>query len=381
MKAIETINNGEKCQSLDLSLNRKGAKKMRKTSKHRIVILIVMSCITMCYAKERLHEQTVERIFKVDLADVDKKLMFGEDDEYKQAYDFLPDDIVIDSNENIYICDQNNNKIQKYDGEMNWSYEINLPNIYFTRLKVGIDKFNNLFVNLNKGDAYGTILKYNSEGKLILEFPSDQQIPGTMDRVIQFKVSPNGNVFLDTFSIDLLRPNWKYGVYMYNSQGVFLGMVDYYAQDLDGNILKIKRDTEGTLITKYKGASDIISTTEDMKIICDYKIDNINKTRRVISNDEWFFVGTDKDNNVYMSNLYKLRVYNKNCGFIEEIEVYRKLYNENKNLIRDNKSVKVSPNGNIYWYGMVSKRNKKGYKNHFKSDLTFEIYKIGWKDE
>ncbi len=111
----------------------------------------------------------------------------------------LPWYISSDSQGNIYVADRFNNKVQKFDSNLNfliqWGSAGSGEGQFINPLGIAIDELGNVFVA-----TYHRIQKFDSSGNFILQWGSDSNNPGNQDGKFNYpwamKVDMSGNLFI-----------------------------------------------------------------------------------------------------------------------------------------------------------------------------------------
>ncbi len=108
----------------------------------------------------------------------------------------LPLDIARDSNDNIYVVDGSNNRVQKFDSNGNFLLEwgsVGTGDGQFSfPITIGIDSNDNIYV----GDQNGyRVQKFNSNGNFLLDWGSSGTGQGQFHQVRDITVDASGNVY------------------------------------------------------------------------------------------------------------------------------------------------------------------------------------------
>ncbi len=259
-------------------------------------------------------------------------------------------DVAIGLAGKIYISDAISKKIisfkknGEYDSEIN--LDIDLDNTQFDMIKISIDVKDNLYVLLLNGEFYIKLVKYFN-GKIINNFNLENPLP--FDRNTALLVS-NDKIFIRTTSS---APDPRYAedgeVFVYNTNGQFLGRTDYAYEDLNGFVYKRKPNKEKYYIEIFRATENILMT-RDLKKIDDIVIPYSQPGRKT-NKDWWSIVGIDQQNNIYFFNGYKVLKYNPKLNTKMESIFNIKRIEDKSISIKYPANVKVDFDGKLYVLG------------------------------
>jgi len=337
----------------------------------------------------------------------DKKAELGKNLQFKseKALGFSPDGIAVDIDNSFYVCDKFSKTIIKYDSLMNYIYEIKIedsnlhgeavkgfnkthltPVELSYKVELATDTYKNLYCLIKKDDRIHRFIKYNEEGKLIKEFDLHTTLPAWFNANM-FHIN-NDKIFIYT-SIEL-PPDKSYtdfmqkNVFVYDLEGGFLGRCNYFLEDDDGKIYRRNTINKKDLlwIDQYSSElNNIVKPTSELSL-------NRSLYTELQPNTGLDKVEIDKHNNLYFISLNPLliAVFNFNDNTVKkvsDIEPLREvIYKKYKILVPTFKSLLVSYNGNIFIYGIKSKKDYSDrYKESNDSEVELRILQIKPKEE
>jgi hypothetical protein len=278
---------------------------------------------------------------------------------------YIPDDYLIDNENNIYISEAFNKRIYKYNKHFELLntieikdpaftglsyYNNNKPNPMETMYDVSLqgDKENNLYVSITTERHFLTLLKYDKMGNLIKRM-SLNKVLGSRD-ITGFYVNYwNGIIYM--YTLHSFFGDHNDFIFVFNQEGDLLGKVDYYLMRSDSNIYKTNKGKDYFQVIKYKFDNKYnpsANLTELNKIRVDKKEPYNGMT--------YPFFGVDQNNNYYfgVDPDYNIEKFDFRQNKVTEIKIDKKVLAGMK--IKTNfDKIKVAPNGEIYWLGLEAK--------------------------
>jgi hypothetical protein len=348
--------------------------------KNLLVLIILLTPIVFAQNLEILHKFNVGK-------------EFGGKNLPPVAYytNYMPDDYLIDNENNIYISDVFNKRIYKYNKHFELLntieikdpaftgrsyYNDNVPNPMETQFVITLqcDKDDNLYVSITTERHFLTLLKYDKMGKL-LKHISLNKILGYRD-ITGFNVNYwNGIIYMST--LPLFSGDHNDFIFVFNQEGDLLGKVDYYLMGSDSNIYQTDRGKNYFQVIKYKF---------DNKYSPSGSLNEINKIR--VDKKEPYngmmypFFGVDQNNNYYfgVDPDYNIEKFDFQQNKVTEIKIDKNILSGMK--IKTNfDKIKVAPNGEIYWLGLEAKElsnrvNGVSIPKSNSNDVSFILFKI-----
>ena len=117
-----------------------------------------------------------------------------------------PSGITIDADDNLYVVDQNNNRVQKFtaDGEyiMQWGEAGSGPGQFNLPWGVALDSPGNVYVADWRNDR---IQKFTPDGRFLLKFGASGQGDGEFNRPTGVAVDKDGTIYVTDFKNDRLQ--------------------------------------------------------------------------------------------------------------------------------------------------------------------------------
>ncbi len=307
---------------------------------------------------------------------------------------YLPDDIVVDNNENFFICDKFSKKIIKYDKELNPQYEIQIEDMnamqkYIKRngkeypltldfnIHLRIDQSNNLYALISKDGLFYKMLKYDNSGKNDPSFIIGNELEGKIantffieDQKIFVLTSPP-NFFDKTYMNEG-------NVFIYTLSGEFLGKANYYIEDSKGNIYK-----QNNLNKKNKLWIDQYSSGQVKGLITNNSKVNKSLFGDLPDNTALRFLGTDKFDNLYFvdKNIEGItgKIFDFNKNEVKNIFVKQEIikqYSNQFNLVIPHDPFILSPAGELYLITIKCNQGNDWFKNTNYSDVSLVILKL-----
>jgi len=131
---------------------------------------------------------------------------------------FWPKYLAVDKDENIYVADEKNRRIQKFDSSGNYlaQWEVNFPG------NVAVDTINNWVYTI---DLYNVLKKFDLTGNLISQWGGTGSGDGQFMITNQNDPSnqgPNGQMAVDGFGNVYVVDNMNYRVQKFTSSGNFI---------------------------------------------------------------------------------------------------------------------------------------------------------------
>jgi len=369
---------------------------------------IIKFCLFIVLSTNWIYAQNYE------LIEVGKSIKFGDKKEElgknlqfknEKALGFSPDDIAVDIDNNFYVCDKFSKTIIKYDSLLNYIYEIKVEDSNLhgklvkgfnnTRLipveltynvELATDTEKNLYCLIKKDDRIHRFIKYNEKGIWINEFDIYRTLPAQLG-INSFHVN-NNKIFIYTSSE--LPPDKSYtdfmqkNVFVYDLDGRFLGRGNYYFEDYNGKIYDRNTLNKKDMlwIDQYSPALDgLIKPTSELSV-------NKSLYTELQPNTGFNEAGIDKYNNLYIISLnpFLITVFNFNDNTVKKVsdtEPLREvIYKKHKILVPTFKSLLVSYNGDIFIYGIKSKKDYiDRYKESNDNEVELIILQIKLKEE
>jgi len=262
--------------------------------------------------------------------------------------DLFYKDVTFDNEQRIYLSDAISKKILvfnrngKFDSEINLNNDVN--NIDFTQIKICSYK-DNLYVLLLNGEFYVKLVKY-IKGKMVQNFELEN--PSPIDRNIN--VTANNDKIFVTIAPSALDPRYyeKGLVFVYSTDGDFLGRTDYFYEDENGRIYKSTGDKNNYYIQIFEAPkTKKILMTKDLKKIDEIAIPYI-QSGKISNQDRWYYVGHDEQNNIYVSNNYKVLKYNSYTKLKKEIYFDANNIRNNDLFITNNTKIRCDFTGKLF---------------------------------
>jgi len=255
-------------------------------------------------------------------------------------------DLLVDWNGNIYIADYKDKIIYKYDNSGNELDIINIPDDKFrvpdgvgNDIKLGVDGENNLYILTLFSEYWYSALKYNPDLKTLETMSQIERVK--MARITEFFVSYSGNIYVYR-SVITPSYSWKNCVLMYDNNGGLLGEVDYWNEDIEGNVYKSIPTHQDITIAKYEKPENMNGKPSSfLKQLGKITMNRSSTGRRIFDEDRWKFVGTDNNSNFYLFNRQKVKIFDKNFNMRDEINIVD--YLDKKKL----RFIQISPDGEI----------------------------------
>ena len=196
--------------------------------------------------------------------------MFGENGSGNGQFN-IPQGLCLDSSGNIYVADQNNGRVQKFDSSGNFIRSFGTPGTgngqLSTPQRVTVDASGNLYVTEN----IGRVSKFDSSGNFLLNFGSSGSGNGQFTAPRGIDIDSSGNIFVADRGNDRIQKfdssgnyvsqfgtlgsangqlNKPYGMVIDSSNNIFV-------VDLGNNRIQ-KFDASGNFVMKFgtTGAAD-----------------------------------------------------------------------------------------------------------------------------
>jgi hypothetical protein len=298
-------------------------------------------------------------------------------------YDFIPDNIEVDHEGNVYLCDKSTKMILKLSPEMDILYKKEISKEFFKSTTGAIDNeqdikiiyYNinletdisgNLYALISMNDLFTNLISFTKNGDLRTSFQLSDQIP--FQYIRDFFISDRGKIFINTFPFspqDIQYVNDGL-VFVYDLNGDFLGRTDYFIEDKEGVIYKrnLLNPIEFQL-DSYKNQNNEIMNTTNLELIR-----SLNKD---YSQDRsWHFLGVDKLDNIYFTqgqqNLL-FRKFNFSNQSVEDIKIeVKELENLGVLFYNNFNNISLSPDGNILFCGIRNSSGEKPLIDRFSID-------------
>lgn len=314
--------------------------------------------------------------------------------------DFFPDDIAIDIYNNIYVCDTFSKTIIKYDSLFNFIHEIKVEDENFSgklvpgfeggrliplelhyHINLETDIQGNLYCLITYRNSFYRLIKYNPSGALFSDFELNV-LPASTVGISFFQITTN-KIFITTrieYTLDKSFDDYmKQNVFIYDTDGKFLGRSDLYFEDFNGAIYK----QSTTLDKRNKLWIDQYNSDFEGKIRKTNEL-NINKSlyAELPDNVSLGLIGVDKSNNLFFGRFdpFIIRIFNFNENMIKATfyQSLRKKIREDYNMIVPTlQSLRVSLNGDLFIYGIKILNDKHStYSSCNYTDLGLSILKV-----
>lgn len=306
--------------------------------------------------------------------------------------DYRPDDLIMDQNNNIFICDRFTKTICKYDSLLNPLLEIKINDEHFKaktitynkaqipeellyKAHLGLDRSGNLYVLLTTFEKFYKLLKYDRNGNILASFTLSRPYP--MPRTLGIEVSPSDNIFITTFPYS--PADIKYfddgTVFVYDSNGKFLARTDYFIEDSKGNIYK-----QNTLNKRNKLWIDQFKTSHIMSVTKTSSLQAESYLSANLPNNTSFhFIGIDsKDKLYFVTNDFPflIKIFDFTEKQVVELSLIKeqfedRVYNQYNIYVPFNPFI-LSHNGEIFLYGLKSMTGEK----NFARKINFQTVKL-----
>jgi sugar lactone lactonase YvrE len=188
---------------------------------------------------------------------------------------FLPSEIALDSQGNIYVIDGGNHRVQKYDKDGNFilmwgsqgsedgQFLFNVPPAHYGA--VTVDQADYVYVT----DHFNRVQKFDSNGNFLMKFGGTGYADGEFATLFGVAVDDQGNIYTadsTQYEVEKFNPEGefllKWTVPSCNSGGISqpYGLAidarsQLYVTNLGGNCIQ-KFDTEGNLLEQWGGTGD-----------------------------------------------------------------------------------------------------------------------------
>lgn len=353
----------------------------------RIISTVLTIFLFILFSFSFIYSQSIQLLGNIKYGDLDKELGKPGTLETGYFHDLITDDIEIDYEKNIYLCDKYTKKILKFTNDMKLiyakkiSYEQlksthnftnenqNFKKVFYN-VDLETDKTGNLYVLVTMGEAYLNLIKFDGNGNLISEFHLSGQLPA--QRLIDFFISNTGKIFINTFPHnpqDMHHINEGL-VFVYNLDGEFLGRTDYFIEDNEGHIYKrnLLNHTQFQIDSFKKNNSYQIKKTTDIESRGNLKIDYSN------NQTSWRFLGVDNYDNVYFihgKEVVIIRKLNFKNNRINDIKIEKSKLDEMGVLFANNfNNISIAPDGDIIFCGIKRTERNKTLNDSFNIDDT-----------
>jgi len=280
-------------------------------------------------------------------------------------YDIIPDDLEIDYENNIYLCDRFTKNIFKFTSNMELLYEKRIDDKYFKQIlnsdnidqsvekvlyqiDLETDNLGNLYLLISITDLYVNMIKYDKNGNLVDNFYLTNPFPKQYLR--NFFISSNNRIYIKTFPFSPQDITYTEDgiVFVYDLDGEFLGRVDYYIEDNKGNIYKrnLLSNDYLQIDSYYPTTPNNVKKTSERKIKSSLKIDYSNQKT-------WYFLGVDNSDNIYFihgKQTMVIRKFNFSDNSIEDLKIEG---NEMKEFgvlfVNNHNNISIGPSGDIFY--------------------------------
>lgn len=142
----------------------------------------------------------------------ERLIVYGNKGEGKGEF-LYPNDITWDSKGNFYVADTKNKRIQVFDSQFKYirEFHINYKSTFPKPTKIEVDNGDIYLITMDNNLEDGTIIKVNSEGKLLKKFES-----------LYIKSSPT-DITLEKEGKILTADGQRSGLELFDSSGIYLG--------------------------------------------------------------------------------------------------------------------------------------------------------------
>ena len=342
--------------------------------------------LILTLAPSLLYAQGIHLLGQIKYGTLEQELVKTNTFEKGSFYDLMPDDLEIDSENNIYLCDRFTKKILKFSRDMELIYTTEIDegllqvshnskdeyqklNKSFYRVDLETDTTGNLYALVSLSELYSNLIKFDSHGELIPEFPLITQFPE--QRLIDIFISSTGNIFINTFPHNLQDRRYIDDglVFVYNLEGDFLGRADFFIEDSKGTTyrrnLLIKDYLQ--IDAYYPNTSGKVEKSSEEMLKTNMKVDYSNQK-------SWHFLGVDKFDNVYFIHGKQnviVRKFNFSENTISDIKIEEKNLTDLKILFANNfNNICLTPDGDIIILGI---QNTTGIKSLYDTYNVDEV--------
>jgi hypothetical protein len=288
---------------------------------------------------------------------------------------WLPNDVTIDTKENIFVADRLKERIIKFDPQGTWIQSFALPEEEYFDLKLTVDGDDNLHVALRSSEFLVGIYKLSSLGgnftKLTL---SGRQARGG-DRLVGLFASRGGRLYLSTFPAEVLRANWENMTFAYTLGGEFLGMVDYSLEGSKGDAYKVEFKNGNRILSKYRLNPSNVLPTKLLEVARSNTFQQWEATGTHWANKQDFFLtGIDSLSRAYLSSEVLTRRYNEKLEIESEIPMSYEVLDKKYGIRLGHAAVRISPGGSVYAFGIKGMKEDK-YR-YGESEVTFVVLRF-----
>jgi len=312
----------------------------------------------------------------------------GKGFEYESVIDNIPiDDLSIDRQNRIIILDHSNNLIRIFDSNRTFKKDIKLleeqSDLYqpkFSSRKLAVDANSNIYCLTLSVEYFGSLIKFDSSGRFLKRFSSNEKMPHRSERIIDFYISNSNNIYLSTFPHGQTQAG-DTPVYVYDSEGNFLEKVGYHIDDSEGNVYRFdKSQKDVAYFTKFTKHTSVRSkSSKDLSKLADIRLPEKHGMLTEKYGNIWTFAGFDDSNNLYLTNGVVTKKYNSHLKLIKEYNT--SLYElEKQNIFCDQRNMKISPNGSIYIFGSKRTPSLSGTVTENRKE-TFVLIKVKHNDK
>lgn len=266
------------------------------------------------------------------------------------------DDVVMDRHNRIVTVDASTNQIRVYNTMGMLLREIRLPEEqpprfhaeYSTR-KLAVDTNGNIYCLTLSLEYFISVTKFDTAGNIIKRFEANSKMPQRNERIVDFYVSSSNKMYLNTFPHGKTHADLN-PVYVYDLDGKQLGKLDYFVEDLVGNVYKLQSTEKDEIILGKYQQTKLKPTRELSKL----------SEKRIKRN---VFVGIDGANNVYVAGADEVGKLNDNFQEVQTIRTPLKEL-EKDGIYSSFRNFRVGFDGAIYFFGQrreLSKEKEEGY--------------------
>lgn len=317
---------------------------------------------------------------------------------------YVPDDIIFDLDNCIYICDKFSKNIIKYDSELNFLFEIEINDVLQDsktfmnkelshsvkssfECHLSLDQYGNLYVLITQNEAFFSLLKYNKNGEPVENFKLSEPYP--KQRTIGILISKRDRIFIETFPYSPVNKAYADAglIFAYELNGKFLGRTNYSIEDSQGSIYvpNTTVDKKNVLrIDQFEPSNyEIVQQTSSLNLKASLRTSLPN-------NLSLPFIGIDDKDKLYyagsgMETPFLIRIFDFSKKTISEISLNRKeiekVLNEQFNTVLFHDPFIISPDGSLYLYGIKSKDGIINYSSKCKShNIELNIIKLTIKE-
>lgn len=350
-------------------------------------IYIVISLITL-FSSLAISQSEWSEVLDIQFGYGEYQINLGEELQQREKISIAsfpaPRDILIGKDGLIYIPDKNGWRILVYDKNGRFSRTIGIPQKDIKTSQFGVniylveDPDERIYVHVTYQDRLFALYRFDKDNDGVFEFPFIDVKPKGDDVVGSIFSGGSGHIYIPSTPSEILRSNWENRIYKYDSDGRFLGMVDYFIEDSEGNIYQpgIEKDDEGYLwkFKKFGSPDTPTATTGDLDNLKTLSIPiGIKDDARI--EQSYVFRGFDNDMKIYVANESFVRIYEPPGELRWKVPLHLDILEHTMGFLSRYQNIKISPNGQIYIFGLQTPRGKREL-SYDASEVRFMVLRL-----